>query len=422
MRSQRRLVAGIVLLFLLMIIAVPAAAADLLSVAVSQSRLLSFSGLERVAIANPEIADVAIVSGSELLLVGKAPGITTLHVWSSDGRHTYSVEVAVDDVPIANDIKAILGFTNVRVSKVGKTIILEGTVNDQYQKNRAEKVAAAYGEKVVNLLEITQPVQVKIEVKIIEIDRDKQKNLGIKWGNNGVTTPGLFTFGQAAANSFVPDSVLGGLNKYSPINAQLDALLKNGTAKVLSQPSVITMSGATANIMVGGQIPVPISVQNGQIAVEWKDYGIKLDIAPEVNTEGLINSKVKAEVSSLDWNSTHLIELGGGIKIPPIKMNKAETVVALSSGQTMAIGGLISSQTTEDITKIPFLADIPILGNLFKSKSFARSETELIILITPTIVNPAEYLPQATQEMKDFSAENPWGGMNDGEKNKSTRR
>jgi pilus assembly protein CpaC len=422
MRRQRSLFAGIVLLLGMMIMTVPVAAAESLSVAVNQSRLLNFSGLQRVAIANPEIADVAIVSGTELLLLGKTPGITTLHVWSAEGRYTYLVEVAADDVPIANEIKAILGFRDIRVSKVAKNIILEGTVNDQYQKNRAEKVASAYGEKVINLLEITRPVQVKIEVKIIEIDRNKQKNLGITWGNDAGTSPGLFAFGQGSVNSFVSDSVLGGLNKYNPVNAQLNALLQNGAAKILSQPSVITVSGETANIMVGGQIPVPTSVQNGQIAIEWKDYGIKLDIAPEVNAEGLINSKVKAEVSSLDWDSTHQIELGAGMQIPPIKMNKAETVVALSSGQTMAIGGLISSQTTEDITKIPFLADIPVLGNLFKSKSFARSETELIILITPTIVDPAEYLPSVTADMKDLAAKNPWGGMNDGEKDQGTHR
>ena len=106
--------------------------------------------------------------------------------------------------------------------------------------------------------------------------------------------------------------------------------------------------------MVGGQIPIPISNQNGQITIEWKDYGIKLDIAPEVNAEGLINSKIKAEVSSLDWNSTHKIQLGSNMYIPPIKMNKAETAIALLSGQTMAIGGLLSSQTSKMLLKYLF--------------------------------------------------------------------
>jgi pilus assembly protein CpaC len=173
---------------------------------------------------------------------------------------------------------------------------------------------------------------------------------------------------------------------------------------------MITVSGDKANIMVGGQIPIPVGLDNGRITIEWKEYGIKLDIAPEVNAEKLIQSKIKAEVSTLDWTSEHKIELGVGMKIPPIKMRKAETTIAMSSGQTMAIGGLISSETTKDVQKIPLLGDIPILGNLFKSSSFSRGETEVIILVTPTIVNPDEYLPSETREMKDFVKENPFRG------------
>jgi len=420
MFNKRALSIAVLLLFILSLPVLPVQAAEKLAVAVSQSRVLHFYGVERVAIANPDIADVLVVSGSELLLIGKAPGMTTLHIWSVGGRQSYLVEVAADDLPIANEIKNILGYNDIRVSKVGKTIILEGTVNDQYQKSRAEKVAGAYGEKVVNLLEITRPVQVKIEAQVLEINREKIKNMGIKWGNF-LSNPGVFSFGQGAENS-IAESALGGLGTYSPINAELNALVKNGAAKILSQPNIITLSGEKANILVGGQIPVPVGLDNGKIAIEWKDYGIKLDIAPEVNAEGLINSKVKAEVSSLDWNSTKKIELYGELKIPPLKMRRAETAIALSSGQTMAIGGLIAHEAAEDLVKVPLLADIPVLGNLFKSKSFNRNETELIILITPTIVNPAEYVPQATQEMKDFTKENPWGGTANGGKNQGADR
>lgn len=400
----------------------PAAlAAESLAVAVNQSRVLHFSGVERVAIANPDIADVLVVSGSEVLLVGKAPGATTFHVWSYGGRSSYLVEVAADDAPIANAIKAILGYENIKVSKIGKTIILEGKVSDQYQKSRAEAVAGAYGDKVVNLLELTKPVQVKIEAKIIEIDRTKEKNLGIKWGNS-VAAPGLFSFGQASSNpSFAPNA-LGQLGTYSTVNAQLAALIKDGSARLLSQPNIITLSGDKANILVGGQIPVPFNVQDNQIAIQWKDYGIRLEIAPVVNAEGLISSKIKAEVSSLDWNSTKSIKLGANMEIPPLKSSSAESSIALSSGQTMAIGGLISSQTSKDIFKVPLLGDLPVIGNLFKSTSFTRNETELVILITPTIVDPAEYIPQATQEMQDFTRENPWGGTNNGRENKGADR
>ena len=398
-------------------------ATETVAVAVNQSRVMNFYAVEKVAIASPDIADVVVVSTTEVLLIGKSPGTTSLHIWSAGTRESFQVEVVADDVPIANEIKKIIGLNDLKVSKVGKTIILEGKVNSQYQKARAEKVAEAYGEKVVNLLEMTKPIQVKIETVILEIDREKTKDLGIKWGSfMDQFVQGSFGYGQDITNSFIQGTTLGGLGKYSPLRGILMAMVKDGNAKILSQPNIITLSGEKANIMVGGQIPIPISSQNGQISIEWKDYGIKLDIAPEVNAEGLINSKIKAEVSSLDWNSAHRIQLSANMNIPPIKMNKAETSIALSSGQTMAIGGLLSNQTSKDVTKVPFLSDIPILGKLFTSTSYSRGETELIILVTPTIVDPAEYLPRTTQEMQQFLKEDPLGGIKDGGKNKNSNR
>ena len=420
-----------------------AMAGEKMAVSVNQSQLINLPGVERVAIANPEIADVVVVSGSEILLVGKAPGITTLHVWSARGRSSHVVEVGANDTQIAQDIKSILGFSDIRVSKVNKNIILEGRVNDQYQKERAEKVASAYGEKVINLLEITRPVQVKIEARIIEINRSKTNNLGIKWGNDP-TSPGTFRMGQtpmsdwkvtypsnntsgnAYNNALINEKPFGkswgGLGGYWDINAQLDALVKQGLARILSQPNVITLSGESANIMVGGEIPIPISMTNGSLTVEWKEFGIKLNISPVVNSEGLINSKIKAEVSAVDWSSDHKIGLSANFQIYPINTRRAEAAIALSSGQTMAIGGLIASSDSKAVTKVPILADVPVIGKLFTSTAFTREETELIILITPSIVNPDEYVPNATKEMKDFIKEDPWGGKDNDGKNKSTGR
>lgn len=393
-----------------------APATEKIEVAVNQSRLLAFNGVSRVAVANPDIADVAAVSGSEVMIVGKQPGLTTLHVWSLSGRESYLIEVGTDDSNIANTIRNMLGYTNIRVSKVNTTIILEGTVNDQYQKMRAEKVAGAYGEKVVNLLEITNPTQVKIEAKIVEINRAKARDMGIKWGYNPATSPGNFYAGQSLTNSVV-GNIFGDFGTYADINAHLTALVQDGFAKILSQPNLITLSGDKANILIGGEIPVPVARDDDKITVEWKEYGIKLEIAPEVNAEGLINSKVKAEVSTLDWNSTHRIELGDNFSIPPLKVRKAETAIALSSGQTMAIGGLIASESSTDVYKVPLLSKIPIIGQLFKSKSFSKEETELVIFITPSIVDPKEYKPPATRELNDLAAENPWGGEQSGGKN-----
>ncbi|HWQ61937.1 MAG TPA: pilus assembly protein N-terminal domain-containing protein [Negativicutes bacterium] len=431
MKMTRKMKIVVLLLVCLLLTAATAAANERITVGVNQSRILAASGAERVAVANPAVADVVVVSGYEILVVGKQPGTTTLHIWSAEGRDSYDLEVGTNDTQIANDIKALLGYPDIRVSKVGKSVILEGGVNDQYQRMRAEKVAGAYGEKVINLLELVRPIQVKIEAKIVEINRSKTDNLGLKWGNSA-TAPGTFQFGQSpmkdwtvsyplsngstlsgsAYNNALADSKpygknWGGYGGYWDINAQLDALVKSGLAKVLSQPNIITLSGEKANILVGGEIPIPVSVSNGVIAVEWKQYGIKLEIQPEVNGEGLINSRIKAEVSTVDWSDDHKIGISANFQIPPINTRKAEAAIALSSGQSMAIGGLMASEMAKDITKIPGLGDLPIIGKLFRSTSFTRNETELVILITPTIVNPKEYVPNMTPEMQEFSKEDP---------------
>jgi pilus assembly protein CpaC len=218
--------------------------------------------------------------------------------------------------------------------------------------------------------------------------------------------------GFAAGQDYIGQNgwSLGNFGQTAALNAQLSALIKDGSARILSRPNMITLSGDKANIMVGGEIPIPVSMQNGSIGIEWKEYGIKLEIAPELSSANLIHSKIKAEVSSLDWNSAHKIQLGTNMSIPPIRMRKAETAIALASGQTMAIGGLISTETTRDAARIPLLGDLPILGALFKSTSFNRNETELLILITPSVVDPASYQPEAQPDMKEFSKEDPWGG------------
>ena len=425
---KKGFVAGVLLILFILVSPVQTLAAEAaarMAIGAGQSRTITMYGLQRAAIANPDVADVVVVSSSELILVGKQTGSTTLIVWSGAGRQNYLVEVSAADPAIANEIKRILGYPDIRVAKVNKTVILEGTVNDQYQRARAEKIAGAYGEKVVNLLEIAKPIQIRIEAKIVEINRTKTQELGLKYYSGSTTTaPGIFYAGQSQINPKSPNT-FGNLGTFAPVNAQLNLLIQNGYAKLLSQPNLVTLSGDKANILVGGQIPVPVSNQNGQISIEWKDYGIKLDILPEASLDGIITSKVKAEVSSMEWNSVNKIELGTNMKIPPIRMRKAESSIALASGQTMAIGGLIANDITRDVTKIPLLGDLPVIGQLFRSTSFVKGETELLILVTPTIVDPQALVPPMSQELKDHinqNPANPAGGQTDARKNQGANR
>jgi pilus assembly protein CpaC len=374
-----------ILIVLALLSAPTQAASGKIIVQVSRSVVINADAVEVVAIANPDIADVLAVSDSELMIVGKAPGVTTLQVWAGGIRSSYSVEVSQNDPAAASELKGILDYPRVKVAKTKNVVLLEGFVDDQYQKARAEKIAGMYGEKVINLIEVINPKQIKIEAKIIEISKDHLDKLGVQWGNDA-SSPGTFDVGQSQANS--RGQSLGWFGTYAELNARVNALIQSGNAKVLSQPNVVTISGEKANILIGGEIPIPVSMSNGQVSVEWKEYGIKFEILPEVNSEKLIVSRVKAEVSSLDYsNPNTMVDIGKGRMIPALRTRKAETVIALPSGQSMAIGGLIATVDSRAVSKLPVLGDLPVLGKLFQSSSFTSGQTELVIMMTPTLIS-----------------------------------
>lgn len=364
---------------------------------INQSSCLNTGGeITRVAIANPEIADITMISKTEMLVVAKKMGTTTLYIWTNDGmRQEYIINIRDHDTQTSAAVAKMIGYPGIEVEKIGNKVLLKGTVKNQLEKSRAEKIAEMYGEKVVNLLEMTNPEQIQIEAKILEISTDKVKKLGIQYANasnidkdSGIVTigqTGMFGFGQTFSNS--RDSSNAKMGGYADINATLQALITNGEAKILSQPSMVTMSGEKASILIGGEIPIPMSNSDGQITVEWREYGIKLNIEPNVGADNKITSKVNAEVSSLDSSSAAAINLSSGLSISALRSRKTETVIHLPSGSTMAIGGLLSSEESKQISKIPFLGDLPILGKFFRSTATSKEKKEIIILVTPTLVD-----------------------------------
>ena len=359
-------------------------AAERLQVGVNRSNIYYGGGVTQVAIANPEIADVVILSPEQYMLVGKKVGSTSLHVWKGDIYMTFEVVVNGTDPGMAYSIAQLIGYPNVTVNVSGGRIMLEGTVENQYEKNRAEKIAASFGGEVINLLEMTKPKQVRIESRVVEINSSKAKELGVAIANNSeddngnptLGNPGSFALGQSATNTIDGNKIFGWFGSYSDINAQLNALVKKGDAKILSQPYIIAMSGDKAEILIGGEIPVP------------------------VNTA--VDSKIDTEVSSLDWSSAIAANGSNGSKIPGMRSRKATTHVQMRPGMTMAIGGLISSEDSKSIQKIPLLGDIPILGQFFRSTSKTRERREIILLLTPILVD-SDYKPIMSDEATRLS-------------------
>lgn len=417
-----------------------ALAATTLSVAVNGSRYMEASGITRLAVGNPEIADVRLLSGNDFLLVGKKPGSTTLLVWGDNGREEYNVFVSGSDAGTAQAIQEAIGYPEVQVQMMNGKVLLRGRVQNQYEHDSAIKVAQMYlgsgggststaqaGGKegtaaqggstdtnIIDMLDMTEPTQVRLVAQIIEINTSAEKDLGIQYwsptlGDNttgdsnssDITrgTPGLFYAGE---NFYKQRGSFGWFGSHlSNLNASLQALVTSGKARILSRPSITTMSGQKAKILIGGRIPIPTSAGDGQIAIDWRDYGVKLDIEPVVDADNKITSKVHAEVSTLDYG--HSVK-ENDFSIPAIASREAEAMINVRSGMTMAIGGLLNSEDSKSVSKIPLLGDIPIIGQFFRHTSTTRDNRELLILITPLLVGDDSPVSMSQRMKENYEA------------------
>lgn len=416
-------------------------AADILNVSVNGSRYMEDSGITRLAVGNPDIADIRLLSNNDYLVVGKKAGSTSLLVWSNNGRQEYNVYVSGDDEGTEKAIQKAIGYPGVKVQMMNGKVLLRGKVKNQYEHDSAVKVAQLYlgsgggntssatanGEgqgaatdsNIIDLLDMTNPSQVRLEAQIIEINTSAERDLGIQYwsptlGNTTTTnafgettstditrgSSNLFYVGENFKN---PRGSFGWLGShFSNMNASLQALVTEGKARILSRPSITTMSGQKANILIGGRIPIPTSAGDGQIAIDWREYGIRLNIEPVVDAENEITSKVHAEVSTLDYG--HSVT-ENDFSIPAIASREADAVINVRSGMTMAIGGLLNSQDGKTVTKIPLLGDIPIIGQFFRHTQKTRDNRELLILITPTLVSD-ETPVSMSQRMKGSYEDN----------------
>lgn len=396
-----------------------ACAAEPVEVSLNESKYMAASGITRLAVGNPAIADVQLLSSGDFLLVGKKAGTTSLIVWSDGGRRTeYTVYVAGNDRGMASAIQDAIGYPKVHVQMMKDRVMLRGKVENQYEHDIALKIAGLYtggdDSSVIDLLEMEHPSQIRLEAQIIEINSDYTKNLGIQYwsqtpgsnsssgsstgnSNSGITvgTAGLFYGGEDFSSNRKHGGWLG--SHVANVNVTLQALINEGKARILSRPSITTMSGKTANILIGGRIPIPVSDGNGNVSIDWHEYGVKLNIEPVVDSEDKITSKVHAEVSTLDYS--HGVKIDS-FSVPGIATREAESEVNVRSGMTMAIGGLINSEDAKIVSKIPLLGDLPIIGRFFRHTSNTRDKREVIILITPTLVADDTPVPMS-QRMKE---------------------
>lgn len=386
-----------------------------LSVSVGKSALVDFDKqVTRVAIGSADIAEATAVSPTEVMVNGKTVGDTTLIVWEQDGgRQFFNVSVhtsrfATEDriSDLRREMRAALPEQNINVSAVNNLVFLRGTVKDLTSSDRAVEIASTAG-KVVNLLYVEAPPaprQILLKVRFASVDRSLAKQLGINVFSTGATnTIGTVTTGQFSPPTVsLPSGSQGALATISQelnlfffrpdlnLGATIQALENQGVVQVLAQPNVLTENGKQGSFLAGGEYPYPI-VQGiaggvgGAVTITFKEYGVRLNFIPTIMPDGNIRLQVAPEVSSLDFTNAVTVS---GFTIPAISVRRVNTEVELAPGQSFAIGGLLDNRETETFQKLPFIGDIPVLGKFFQSVSKSRTNTELLVFITPEIVDP----------------------------------
>ena len=361
-----------------------------------------------IFIVNPDIADVQVKSARVVYIFGKAQGETSFYALDKDDHTIYSatVQVTRNLGALRTAYDRMLPTSPIEISSIGGLIVLQGNVGGPDEAAMAEQLARTVlnTDRVMNSINVTQPTQVNLRVRIAEVSRSVIKQLGVAWENlqgNSGTGFGFFQTRNVAdvildpvtdlpTKVFVPSSdafslmgTLGGGSNFD-LNWAIDALDQEGFLRVLAEPNLTALTGQTANFLAGGEIPIPVPSRDG-IGIEYREYGVQLDFTPTVLNSGRISMHVRPEVSDLSTSGAIKIE---GISIPSITTRRADTTVELGSGQSFAIAGLLQNNVTQQADKFPGLGDIPILGALFRSEKFRREETELLIVVTPYIVRP----------------------------------
>ena len=358
-----------------------------------------------VFVANDQIADVQVRSSTQLYVFGKSSGETTIYATTKSGRVVYAANVRVGSNTGSLDEMMRLAMPDaaIQVTPMNNLILLTGTVASPGDVEEAQRLVQAYvgaTTQVVSRLRSATPLQVNLRVKIAEVNRSLVKQIGInllaRGGNffGGQGNPGTFPSVDSAGavtpgvfNVAATGTTLGFAGKLLGLDvlSSLDLAETDGLVTTLAEPNLTALSGETASFLAGGEFPVPISQSLGSITIEYKQYGVGLAFTPFVLADGRISMRVRPEVSELSNEGT--IRLNG-FNVPALTTRRAETTVELGSGQSFMIAGLLRNANTNDVTKAPFLGDIPILGALFRSTKYRRSETELVIIVTPYLVRP----------------------------------
>ena len=362
---------------------------------------------------NPKAADVYVNTPRQINLFGKDAGEATVIATAADGSVVYGANVRVSqNISSVNAVlREAMPDSSIRVTTVGQVAVINGTVASPEDAAQAQSIVrmmlnpgiaegGALNIVPINRLKTATPLQVTLKVRIAEMNRTLLKAIGVNLFSTDSTSGFRFGIGQGDSKATSGDSTpfvvgalatggttLGGIGKLLglKLDAAVDLAEKDGLVSILAEPNLTALSGETASFLAGGEFPIPVSQGNNAVTIEYKQYGVGLAFTPIVLADGRISMRVRPEVSEL--SNEGAVKLNDFI-VPALTTRRAETTVELGSGQSFMIAGLLRNKNTNDISKAPFLGDIPILGTLFRSTNFRRDETELVIVVTPYLVRP----------------------------------
>lgn len=353
-----------------------------------------------IFVADPNIADVQVPSSTSLYVIGKNAGETTIYALDESGEPIMATTVTVnfDLAALRSLIDSEIPGNHIKLRPVPNGLVFDGSVSTPQDVTHALSVAEAFtgNGKVINRMSVSMPTQVNLRVRVAEMSRDVAKQLGFNW--EAVFNDGGFNFGFITGqpgDAPNPDLIFGGVTKgHYDILGVVDALAQQGVVSSLAEPNLTAVSGETASFLAGGEFPIPVATDRDGIVIEFKKFGVSLDFTPTVLSPERISLKVRPEVSEL---SDAFSISNNQITIPGIEVRRAETTVELASGQSFAIAGLLDNRSDSNLAKVPGIGDLPVLGPLFQSSQFKRNESELVIVVTPYVVEPikiaAEEIP-----------------------------
>jgi len=371
------------------------------NVLVGQSRVINFDRpVGRFSVSNPEIAEAVLVTPNQVLVNGKGFGQVNFIAWEQAGGDylVFDVYVRANLSLIDSQMRALFPKDDIRLSQANGSVVMSGNVSDPKIAAQAQSVVEAAGFKSVNMLAspVKNMTQVQLQVRVAEVARNRASDLGLSYAYQGGSSGVYANSGNgpsglgSVTNGVLNGSLSSALNLFVMAGntmSMIRALQTSGALRELAEPNLIAMDGSQASFLAGGEFPVPI-VQGGNsnsVSVSFKEYGVRLTFKPTIIDEDHIRLELEPEVSTIDFSNGVKFD---GFLIPALKTRRAKTSVELRDGQSFALAGLLDNSETKTLSSVPVLGDIPVLGSLFRSKSFQKNESELMFIVTAQVVKP----------------------------------